>query len=248
MSDLLVPLREDIHTKAAASLSVTLRVSTALRTICLLMTSTCLLVFVLAVSAKQQTAWPLMNISQYAATYPAIYFFRIGTSVSAVLLLGCTSSFYHHRTPLQLGPFTLLVWIIAGVGLGASGLISCTENNGVHTSFALSMFVANTMIQSGRSLCWKEETEKPWTRYSSLLVAGAVYLWMCLIVTALMATKVLPKVGYVVSLLEWTGTCEIMVWMWWYAADTDRTIARVEANRVGHAAIQNVGSEQGFAL
>ena len=63
------------------------RIKHLLRTGVLMMAVSSLTVFALAVSLGQQTAWPLMNISQYAAQYPGVYFFRTGTTMCAAAML-----------------------------------------------------------------------------------------------------------------------------------------------------------------
>ena len=117
-----------------------------------------LTVFALAVSLGQQTAWPLMNISQYAAQYPGVYFFRTGTTMCAAAMLLIAYTFWRdsrgHPFPevkgasLQAGgreqrvhlrskgpgPWAAFWFLLSGIGLAGAGIVSCYENNSVHTS------------------------------------------------------------------------------------------------------------------
>ena len=211
-------------TTLSSPLTITLRVATALRLVSVVMCFSSILSLAIAVSLSLQPLWPLKNISQYAATSPAIYFFRMGTLVSGVLLVGCACSFYQQRhalTKIGMGPCTIFGFFVAGIGLGGAGLISCVENNGVHTTLAFSMFIAQTCIQFGQiewhACCHTDpDTGATWSLGAVFRAVGAVYLCGCLIVTVLMATAVVPKVDYVISLLEWTGTGELLLWNWWY--------------------------------
>ena len=57
----------------------------------------CLLVFCIAVARKQQPAFPLKNISQYAATYPSIYIFRLGTALCSSCLFAVAYAMNQNR-------------------------------------------------------------------------------------------------------------------------------------------------------
>ena len=43
-----------------------------------------------------------------------------------------------------------------------------------------------------------------------------------MVTTVLMASHAVAKVDYVISILEWTATGEILMWCWWYAGQIDR--------------------------
>jgi len=216
-----------------AHLTLTLKVSTALRLVCCLVIFGSVLSFILSVANKQETAWPLMNISQYAANYPAIYFFRIATSISAVLLLGVARSLYQNldyfdsfdlggdelleesNPKVHVGYWTIFGFFVAGIGLGGAGLISCHENNNIHTSLALAMFFSQASIQTGQFRSWSMSIGP------CIRALGTMYLWVSLVVTALMSTHTVTKVAYVISLLEWTATLEICAWCWWWSGALD---------------------------
>ena len=201
-----------------------------------------LLSLAISVAKKQQPLWPLMNISQYAAPYPSIYFFRVGTSISGFLLMLCSVSFWQHRkhpasTSLGLAPITIMGFFLSGLGLVGAGLISCFENNDVHTTLAMLMFVSEASIQFGNVFCHRypeaSSASRMWRAF------GTVFLLMALVTTVLMASHAVPKVDYLISILEWTATGEILMWCWWYARQIDlcdsnnKTARRTSSGVVG---------------
>ena len=207
---------------------ISLTISFALKTVAILMSFSSLLGLIISVANKQEPLWPLMNISQYAANYPAIYFFRIGTSISAILLIGISHTFFKERQLTRIssaasisttsainskiGAWTILGFLVAGIGLGGAGLISCFENNDVHTSLAFAMFIAMACIQTGQitKSCAS-------SRGSLLRCVSCMYLWFCLLMTILMASHVVEKVDYLISILEWTATIQICIWAFWFS-------------------------------
>ena len=211
---------------------ISIRISFALRLVCFFMAISSLISLIISVSLNQQPLWPLRNISQYAAPYPSIYFFRIGTSISGILLIACAITFYQQRTNYKvrrvgMGPFTILGFLLSGVGLMGAGLISCVENNDVHTSFAMVMFISEACVQFGNVFCHSYDGNKNCTTSFILRVIGVVYLTVSLLLTILMASHVVDKIPYVISILEWSSTSEIIIWCWWFARKLDE-IAFIE--------------------
>jgi hypothetical protein len=229
----------------------------------LLIAASSVAVFALAVARGQQTAWPLMNISQYAAQYPGVYIFRIGTMLCAAAMLliarafwqesrgggGCSSSSSSSSSssidrnpnggsgivmraagdqqlrPEAPGPWTAVGFVLSAIGLGGAGVVSCYENNSVHTPLAFLMFVSQAAIQTGPLLCRQHRRRAcPRTLFHACRVAGCLYLWLSLLFTALMAAHVIPKVNTTISVLEWSGSSELLVYLWWYAAQHDDTV------------------------
>jgi hypothetical protein len=227
---LQTPLNGGLPTKRPPPpLTIAINTSTTLRGVCFLMALSSLLSLAISVAKKQQPLWPLMNISQYAAPYPSIYFFRTGTSLSGFLLVLCSISFWQHRknpasASIGLGPMTIVGFFLSGLGLVGAGLISCFENNDVHTTLAMLMFVSEASIQFGNVFChrYPEAASTGWTASRLCRAFGTVYLIGCLFTTVLMASHAVAKVDYVISILEWTATGEILMWCWWYARQIDR--------------------------
>ena len=57
-------------------------------------------IFISAVITKKAPLWPLLDISQYAAIYPAVYFFRAGMTLcgGALAAVGVSIIFQQERT------------------------------------------------------------------------------------------------------------------------------------------------------
>ena len=115
-----------------------------LRGAALLLVAAWILSFVLTVMLGKEPAWPLRTISQYAAHYPAIYFFRGLGTATAVLLAEAGLLLRHRgaRWPLLLVP--------AAACLAGAACVSCTEaeSNDVHTTFAICAFILLASAQS----------------------------------------------------------------------------------------------------
>ena len=227
------------------------RVKHLLRGGVLLIAASSVAVFALAVAQRQQTAWPLMNISQYAAQYPGVYVFRIGTTLCAAAMLLVARAFWLEsrfaassdngtgmngggvvllagdddplrQRPEAPGPWTAFLFFSSAIGLGGAGIVSCYENNSVHTPLAFLMFISQAAIQTGPLLCRKRRQRVcPRTWFHTCRVMGCLYLWLSLLLAALMAGRVIPKVNTTISILEWSGSLELLLYLWWYAAQHD---------------------------
>lgn len=102
---------------------------------------TCPLVYVLSVSLGQEPPWPLRNISQYGAHVPAVYFFRVAGIASGVFTI---------QVGLLLRHQVRWFWVLmpAGVCSIGSATVSHTENNGLHTAFAVFFFSSMGVIEA----------------------------------------------------------------------------------------------------
>jgi hypothetical protein len=101
------------------------------------------LVFTITVARAQQPAWPLKNISQYAACFPSVYFFRSGMLLCATAL--CAAGF-------ALRPsFPARVWVllpVASAGLAGACTVSCAEDNAFHTACAFTFFIVGATFEA----------------------------------------------------------------------------------------------------
>ena len=110
-----------------------------------------------------------------------------------------------------------LGFFLSAIGLGGAGLISCFENNTVHTAFAFLMFVSQAAIQTGDTLCRRVSPHRnqkcSWQRAGKVL--GCCYLWLSLFITGLMVSRVITKVNVIISIMEWSGSAELLAYIWW---------------------------------
>jgi hypothetical protein len=123
------------------------------------LSASCALAFILPTSLGV-TVPPPHTLSQYAAEWPAAYFFRSGTTFAAVLLAQAGLLLRHRgaRWPVLLVP--------AGVSLGACASVSCKDNKTMHTTFAFLAFIllgatqmcaARALRQAIPALAWAQE-------------------------------------------------------------------------------------------
>jgi hypothetical protein len=106
-----------------------------LKVAALFMSSSWTLVYIVSSALKQEHWWPLANISQYAAHYPSVYFFRAASTASGVLVA---------QAGLRLRPHGMRWWPVlplAGVCLVGVAVVSCEEDNKVHLGFAFMLFI-----------------------------------------------------------------------------------------------------------
>ncbi len=97
-------------------------------------------VFAITVSLGQEPAWPLRNISQYAAHFPAVYIWRAG-AISACVLLAQAGWALRRRARWGL------VLTVTTLCLMVAGTVSCVEDNSVHTFFAILAFLGLGALQ-----------------------------------------------------------------------------------------------------
>ena len=94
----------------------------------LIMLGACVLVYPLSVLLGQESAWPLRNISQYAAHVPAVYFFRVAGIATGTLLV---------QAGLLLRRRASWASLLVPTGICSAGAVavSHTEDNVLHTVF-----------------------------------------------------------------------------------------------------------------
>jgi hypothetical protein len=174
--------------------------------------------FAVSVVSGQEKAWPLRNISQYAAHYPAIYFFRTGVIGGALLIAqaGWILNERRRRWPLLLLPF--------GLCMSQAAAISCVENNTIHSGFAIAGFAVSGAIEACaagaacassqwvRQQFFRNGGPRPWPH---AWFAGAAVVWLSLIIVACLELGVIDLSnelkGIVISLLEWGCTGQLLV-------------------------------------
>ena len=153
--------------------------SSLIRYAMLMMLSTCVLVFVLSVSLGQEPAWPLRNISQYGSPHvPAVYFFRGGGIASGALVIQA-GLLLRHRVQWAL------LFIPIGVCSTGASAVMYTEDNVLHTAFALlTFFGLGTVEACAAHTAWthrhhhplfRSSGPPPWPRFWA---AGAAYIYL----------------------------------------------------------------------
>ena len=259
--------------------TVAVRIKHILRGGVLLMGLSIIASFVLAVVQRQQTAWPLMNISQYAANYPGVYIFRVGTTMCAAMMFLISLAFWREARAAYVvnastatkgvqvsgagasnlyplgrrreapGVWTAVGFFLSAVGLGGAGVVSCYENNGVHTPLAFLLFVSQAAIQTGPLVCRSSQRKRcPRTRLHACRVACCIYLWISLLLAALIVSHVIPLGNHrntTISVLEWTGTLELLLYLWWYAAQHDDSERGGDGDSNNSSSVGGFGSDAG---
>ena len=106
----------------------------------------------------------------------------------------------------------------------------------MHTPLAFLMFVSQAAIQTSPLICHKSRA-CPRTVLHACRVAGCLYLWLSLLVTVLMVSHVITKVNTTISIFEWSGSLEILVYLWWYMRSTVMLIPKMMAVLVVRATV-----------
>lgn len=132
----------------------------------------CVLVYPLSVLLGQESAWPLRNISQYAAHVPAVYFFRVAGIASGTLLVQA-------GLLLRRRASWALLLVLSGICSAGAVAVSHTEDNVLHTAFALLYLFGLANLQAcaawaGRHhhALFRSSGPPPWLRFWA---AGAAY-------------------------------------------------------------------------
>lgn len=183
---------------------------------------TCILAICIAIGLGKKKFWPLLQVSQYAATYPAVYFFRFGLNMSGffLLIVGvqlCRQANILHL-PKILKPPKLIGIACMCCGLGLCGLstVSCNENSDVHLSFAFIFFASALALQVINFIRMIRD------KYTQLL--GFKYCALCLfcylaalVLMGLVAYDFVPLKKYWISIGEFISVFEILAFVMWYA-------------------------------
>ena len=199
-----------------------------LRASALLISASWLLVFVVSVARRQEPAWPLRNISQYAAHYPSIYFFRAGLVTAAVFLVQAGAAVLPRVRWLPV-----LLWLMA-VGAGGAAVVSCDEDNAVHSAFALALFLGAILLmaRAAVSAWWAVSrnhrgplfravppASTPW-RYAAGALLIVVGLAFAILIGGLGSGSFDPALrlphearNVAVSLIEWAVTADIVAFL-----------------------------------
>ena len=138
----------------------------------LIMLCACVLVYPLSVLLGQESAWPLRNISQYAAHVPAVYFFRVAGIASGTLLI---------QAGLLLRRRASWALLLVPIGICDAGAVavSHTEDNVLHTAFALLFLFGLANVEAcaawadrHQHALFRSSGPPPWPRFWG---AGAAY-------------------------------------------------------------------------
>ena len=138
----------------------------------LIMLCACVLVYPLSVLLGQESAWPLRNISQYAAHVPAVYFFRVAGIATGTLLV---------QAGLLLRRRASWASLLVPTGICSAGAVavSHTEDNVLHTVFALLFLFGLANVEACAAWAdrhhhplFRSSGPPPWPRFWG---AGAAY-------------------------------------------------------------------------
>ena len=138
----------------------------------LIMLGACVLVYPLSVLLGQESAWPLRNISQYAAHVPAVYFFRVAGIATGTLLV---------QAGLLLRRRASWASLLVPTGICSAGAVavSHTEDNALHTVFALLFLFGLANVEACAAWAdrhhhplFRSSGPPPWPRFWG---AGAAY-------------------------------------------------------------------------
>lgn len=190
----------------------------------LLLAGSWALVVTISVARRQEPLWPLHNISQYAAQYPSIYFFRAAGTAAGVLL---------SQAALALRPRArwALMLMPAGLCFAGASCVSCKEDNNVHLTFAFGAFMLFAAVEGCAAhaasrrdprglFCQPCAAGGPRPR-PRLWAAGSAFVWASLVVVVLVGAKVVPmeKVakGCFVSILEWAIVANFVAFLLHFA-------------------------------
>jgi archaellum biogenesis protein FlaJ (TadC family) len=174
-------------------------------------------VFIISVAKEQEPAWPLRNISQYAAHYPSIYLFRACGAAAATLFIQAGMALF------RTARWTLPLLAISGGGLGGAAVISCTEDNDVHLSFALAAFVGFGLCMACAAALPRDRLlRRPLARSTRRVWAfQSLLIWLGLGMVVLLFTDdqlVAHETGLVmVSIIEWTLVANLLLFTWNFA-------------------------------
>ena len=144
---------------------------------------TCPLVYTLSASLGQEPAWPLRNISQYGSHVPAVYFFRVAGIVSGTLTVQAGLLLRRRvRWALLLVPL--------GVCSVVSAAVSHTEDDRLHTAFAVAFFFLTGVIEGcAAHTAWVHTHHHPLFRSPGppprprFWAAGSAYIFLGLTTT-----------------------------------------------------------------
>lgn len=186
------------------------------------------IVFIISVARRQEPAWPLKNISQYAQHYPAIYFFRAGLVTAAVFLMQAGAALLPRVLWLPS-----LLWL-AAIGAAGAAVVSCAEDNTVHSTFALVLFLAFAVLiaRAAAAAQWAASRTQRGPLFRAVPSATTPWLWaasalyivagltFAILVGGLGSGSFQPVISLsreardvTVSLLEWTITADIMLFL-----------------------------------
>ena len=150
----------------------------------------CILTLIIAVHLKQLPLWPLKNISQYAAKYPGIWLFRFCCALCGFCTVAVGYFGYLKQTDRSKFGWAA---IFCGLGITGAGIVSCTEFNTLHLTFAVIFFVAGGVLSS---------LEAAYKR-SCLMALSSLVIWISLIGIVVLAAE--GKTGSaLLSIFEWT--------------------------------------------
>jgi hypothetical protein len=131
---------------------------------------------------------------------------------------------------------------VAALGIGGAAVVSCQEDNTVHTAFAFLFFVsvgafeavisqkafAHEREQQGQSQSAQTQTKPPVaplfkagvsSAQPRLVAAASAYVLLCLIATGLFHTGVgVPRSPVVVSVCEWTCTATMLGFFFYFSS------------------------------
>lgn len=185
--------------------------------------------FMISVGRGQIPAWPLADISTYAAEYPSVYVFRAGTCFAAIALVlmaivisrDAEDNSKHSGRCSAASPtvWEALLWLEAAVCLGAAGSVSSNEDRHLHTIFAVCHFVG---VLGVMMVTYASHRGKVARRFRAMFGASILYVGACIVCSLLMRCQMRAEPGKYEgwrvwnALMEWSGSVLILLFCWFY--------------------------------
>lgn len=172
-------------------------------------------VYIVGALTSPLPLWPLTTISVYGATLPAAYFFRAGfiTTGNCIILLALAINRHKYFNR------NYIILLTGGFCLLTCASISCTENNSVHSLFAICFFLMLGIFQLsiGYKLSQKANPTAQEKHLKCVGICSGLYVLTEILIVALMAAKVLHLPKHVVlPSFEWSGIIVILGFLYYF--------------------------------